>query len=239
MEIGKNYQAGYIYLNEDYFNKPKELFDFIGNKIMEDFGNKDITLFDCCCARGEFLYNISKKYNNIIKLKGLDFDKALIESGQKYKGIQEKNIELIEGDAQNYNFKDELFDVITIIGGIAVFDNLNPIFINASKHLKKGGKLYVLSKINPYGMNVRIQHKNHVTGKDWQSSNYHSREYLLEVSKNSGLSFIEELDFNYSREDARREDPLRAWTVKLDDKKMFLNGIGTIYDLTLCIYEKI
>lgn len=236
--MDKEYKSGYIYINDDYFKNTKEVFKFISSEIEENVGSSEFDILDCCCARGEFLYHVSQKFNNASAMQGFDFDPELIKSGDMFDGIKGNNIALSVNDATNFDFEKKDFDIITIIGSISVFDDLVPVYQNISKHLKKGGKVFTLAKINHFGMNVHIQYQNHVMEKDWQTSNYHSIEYMNEVFSKTGLSFDYEKQFDYCLDDKPKEDPLRAWTVEVDGKKCFMNGMGSVYDLTLLVAKK-
>ena len=234
MQVNDDYKSGYIYLETDYFKEEKEVFKFVFNTIKKDLGEEEISILDYCGARGEFIYHAAKRLNSN-RLVAFDFDPNLVESGQEYIG----NAELLEGDAKTFDYPYKEFDVTTILGSISLFDDLNVVLDNMKSHTRAGGYIYIFGKVNPNGMDVRLTYRNHVMGLDWQKSNYHSFESISEIAKNLELQIIRNEVFEYSRDDKPQKDPLRAWTENISNKKMFMNGTGMVYDLTLIVMKKL
>lgn len=70
----------YIYLKENYYDNPKEIFIFLG-KLIDKCSLKN-NILDIGCARGEFLYYLNKIFTET-KFTGIDYSKNLIDEAKK------------------------------------------------------------------------------------------------------------------------------------------------------------
>ena len=81
-----DYKNAYIYINEQYYDNPKELWKFIGKLIEQKMAkNSSQDLLDVGCARGEFIYYL-KNTLNFNKIVGFDYSQTLLEMAKNYEG---------------------------------------------------------------------------------------------------------------------------------------------------------
>ena len=103
-----------IYISENYFNNPKQQFVFLKD-IMIELNTNNFSVLDLGCARGEFLYFISKSLDSK-KLVGVDISNKMIQNAKGNNLL--KGIDFHESDILNFNL-DYKFDFITISGLIS------------------------------------------------------------------------------------------------------------------------
>ncbi|MBK7433427.1 MAG: bifunctional demethylmenaquinone methyltransferase/2-methoxy-6-polyprenyl-1,4-benzoquinol methylase UbiE [Chitinophagaceae bacterium] len=85
------------------------------------------------------------------KITGIDISDGMLEMGRKKiekLGLQ-KNIELLNGDSETINFKNDSFDAVTVAFGVRNFENLEKGLLEIKRVLKPGGKLVVLEFSRP------------------------------------------------------------------------------------------
>ena len=85
------------------------------------------------------------------KITGIDISDGMLEIGRKKiekLGLQ-KNIELLNGDSETINFKNDSFDAVTVAFGVRNFENLEKGLLEIKRVLKPGGKLVVLEFSRP------------------------------------------------------------------------------------------
>lgn len=195
------YDNGYIYLEEDYFNKiPQKFMDI--SDIIEHSLDFDPTrgasklhrrrLCDVGCARGEFIhYLCSRGYASAFILEGVDFNSDLISSAQRKLAEWAPNI-----NAQNISFStDDLLrwcpkekkDIITAIGVLSCFEDPYPIMERLSLNINEGGRLIGLTRLNFLDADVRLFYRNNVKGKNWQSSSAPSINTFRTVAESTGF----------------------------------------------------
>ena len=118
-----SYNAGEIYLQDsDYFESPKYMFDFILSSLRPFIDNHDaVDWLDVGCARGEFLYWLSKRLKG--SFTGVDLLSELVESGRSYFLNKSVNIELQSSSADLYRFSRS-FDVVTMLGLLPCFEDI-------------------------------------------------------------------------------------------------------------------
>ena len=94
---------------------------------------------------------------NYAKIVGVDISKKMLDIGRsKIKSNKlSKRIVLESGDAQNLNYKDENFDLITIGFGLRNFENLEKGLIEMHRVLKKKGVLIILETSVPQNYVIR------------------------------------------------------------------------------------
>ena len=71
-----------LYLKENRYDKPKEMFKFILKKTFIKKNTNEV-IGDFGCAAGEFLYFLNKKLNNK-SLIGIDVRKDLLKKAKKF-----------------------------------------------------------------------------------------------------------------------------------------------------------
>jgi ubiquinone/menaquinone biosynthesis C-methylase UbiE len=111
-----------------------------------------------CCGHGER----DRRLNDLKIFKkcyGIDVSKAAIENAKKQacaEGI--KNIEYETADLNSCSLGNNLYDLIYIAGGAHHISNLENLFSEAYKSLKKGGILFCDEYIGPNYSNLSSRH---------------------------------------------------------------------------------
>ena len=225
----------YIYLNEDYYNNPKETFKFIFSLIKSSYKKKIESILDFGCARGEWLHFIKKKIH-VKHLVGVDYSQNLINEGKK--NLNQLNIKFYKGSAQTIKIKKK-FDVIVASGLVSYFDNIDKFLNNALNHLNSDGILIILDNFNPYDVDVIVRYRNNKYSTKYEKGwNLHSIETIKKklIKKNAEIIKIQK--FNLSFNLKKGVDPLRSWHTKIKNKIVFTNGLSQIFDIQSIIIKK-
>ncbi|MBX2932752.1 MAG: bifunctional demethylmenaquinone methyltransferase/2-methoxy-6-polyprenyl-1,4-benzoquinol methylase UbiE [Ferruginibacter sp.] len=85
------------------------------------------------------------------KITGIDISEGMLQIGRKKiekLGLQ-NSIELLNGDSETINFKNDTFDAVTVAFGVRNFENLEKGLAEIYRVLKPGGKLVVLEFSKP------------------------------------------------------------------------------------------
>lgn len=116
-------------------------------KLLKPYAPKQ--MLDIATGTGDFAIEcLSLDPDKII---GIDISKGMLDMGRiklKKKAINSK-IELIYGDSENLNFKDQTFDAITVAFGVRNFENLTKGLSEMNRVLKKGGVAAILEFSKP------------------------------------------------------------------------------------------
>lgn len=119
-------------------------FEIVKNKLAEIVKKND-TVIEVGCGTGKYLKHLESIFKNEIKLYGIDITKeTIINITQKNVG---SDVILIIGDfIKNESFHKEQFDFIYSIATLQHFPffRLNTLFNKIEKHLKRGGKAYIV-----------------------------------------------------------------------------------------------
>ena len=95
------------------------------------------------------------------KIIGVDISKKMLDVGSKKilkKNLKSK-IHLQLGDAENIDYPDKYFDVVTIGFGVRNFENLKVGLKEAFRVLKKNGKIIILETSVPKNLIIRFFYK--------------------------------------------------------------------------------
>jgi demethylmenaquinone methyltransferase/2-methoxy-6-polyprenyl-1,4-benzoquinol methylase len=158
-ESGKKEQV------EKMFNNISHRYDFLNQLlslgIHHSWRKKAVKIFQE--KRPEFILDIATGTADFAiealkskpkKIIGIDISEGMLEFGRKK--IRERNlesvIELKKGDAENMEFSEECFDVITVAFGVRNFEDLEKGLRNMHKVLKTGGDVIILEFSKPKGL---------------------------------------------------------------------------------------
>lgn len=119
--------------------------------VKEFIDAKPKMILDIATGTGDFA--IAALASNPEKVIGVDISEGMLKFGvEKIKkaGLENK-IELKLGDAENLDFAENTFDVITVSFGVRNFENLELGLRNMLRVLKPGGKVVVIEFSKPRG----------------------------------------------------------------------------------------
>jgi len=156
-----------------------------------------------------------------------EFLKNLVKLGkERYPNIQIKQASILDKGS----LEKSSVDVLTLLGVLSIFDDVEPIINNLFYWVKPGGKVFMHGMFNPYDVDVFVKYK--------LSENFHSQEYesgwnIISQKNISNLLFdkgaknVKFHDFNLSVDiDKNLTDPLRSWTEKMENgSRQIVNGI--------------
>lgn len=94
------------------------------------------TVLDMGCGEGVFLPSLSGNYESVY---GIDLDIAIAEKIKEL--YQLTNVKLFEENIINNNFEDNYFDIIFAASVLEHFKDLDMLFVELKRILKKNGRL--------------------------------------------------------------------------------------------------
>lgn len=221
-----------IYLSEDRFNEPKEIFKKICSIIDKHNYSESMSVCDIGCATGEFLYHLKKIFPKS-SVTGFDKSNSMIQLAKKM--IPDGTF--YEGDANSEQFLPKnSFDVITMTGVLSIFDDPTPSIKNSILSLKKDGSVLISGSFNPNPIDVILKYRD-ATSTDtslksgWNVHSCHSIERIIQkISPNAKFSWH---DFEMPFEIKQTSDFMRTWTVKIDGKTSLVNGASQIVNMKI------
>jgi len=221
-----------FYLNENRYKKTKEIFKFVGEKIIKfkEKKNTKISIADFGCANGEFQYYLYRVFKGD-EIYGYDsLNELLLKAKKMVPEVKFKKGSILEKETCDKNS----FHVTTAIGILSIFDSFEATIDNLIHWTKPGGKILLHALLNedPIDINIKYSHsKNwkYQKPKFWESGwNVYSiatiKKYLI---KKKVKNFIFDR-FTLKSNLTKRDDTLRSWTVNLDGKKVLTNSLNFI-----------
>ena len=130
------------------FGRHKSVKKQVINNVQIKAGMK---ILDVCTGTGDIPIFIAKKFNDAVKIIGVDFSEKMLEIAAK-RAQQFKNIEFITADALNLPFEDNTFDVVFISFGLRNLIDLRKGIIELKRVTKKGGYVVNLDMGKPKGI---------------------------------------------------------------------------------------
>jgi len=97
--------------------------------------NKEKSLLDIGCGKGEFLENL-KRYG-WKNLRGVEFDRDCVEFAK-----ERYNLDIFGGEFENYP-EDESFDVVTFWHSLEHFNDVNSVIKKSTKLLRQNGTIVI------------------------------------------------------------------------------------------------
>ena len=144
------------------------------------------------------------------KIIGVDISKKMLDVGSKKilkKNLKSK-IHLQLGDAENIDYPDKYFDVVTIGFGVRNFENLKVGLKEAFRVLKKNGKIIILETSVPKNLIIRFFYKIFVRvfvttlgklfSKDKSAYNYLQKSAEKFPHGSSFISILKKIGFKNS-----------------------------------------
>ena len=218
IESGTHLVDDEIYLNEDRFAEPKELFKFIGDIIADCSIDNTASLLDVGCATGEFLHYIGGRFNSFT-LSGFDISKNMVEVAR----TKNSRVNFWTESLINPQFiNNEKYQIVTNIGVLSFFNEKELVLAlkNLIQSVKEDGLLLIHTMINPYPIDVIMKYRrsSNINPDIWEGGwNIFSKTTIEGILN----SFNCELEWTWYPWKChlleKKTDPMRAWTIGTDD----------------------
>ena len=217
-----------IYLNEDRFGEPKEMFKFILSLLRSRLPGGIKTFLDVGCATGEFIHFMRGALPNI-DCTGVDISAQMITQAKKV----QPSVEFITGDiSSGVGVVEGKYDLVCCIGVLQIFDDVRVPLQKLLDRLRPGGCLCIAGSFNNHNVDVLMRYRE--GGKPdniWETGwNLFSKQtferYLVESSKNIDWEWH---DFEMPFALPERADPMRSWTLTTEQAEhQLVNGAAQL-----------
>ncbi|MDQ7248810.1 class I SAM-dependent methyltransferase [Dongia sedimenti] len=222
-----------LYLAEQRYDKPKEIFKFMANCI-EQGGRvppEGAVVCDVGCAAGELAYYLRMIWPQA-RVVGYDLLPELVERARSVVQGAEFNV----GSALDPDLMPEAFaDVIFMSGVLSIFDEYKTALDNVVSWLKPGGRAIVFGIFNPEPVDVIIRSRASDAGQDapwetgWNVFSTRSISGFLERHPARPESVFHRFSLPIDLPQ-NPDDPLRSWTIPLaDGNRMIVNGLCLVH----------
>lgn len=221
-----------IYLSENRFDEPKEIFKKICSLIKKYNHSEQIDVCDVGCATGEFLYYLKTIFPKS-SVTGFDMSNSMIQLAKKM--IPTGNFH--QGNINSKQFLSEnSFDIVTMTGVLSIFDDPKLSLTNTISLLKPGGSVIISGIFNPNPLDVILRYRNSESinsnlKSGWNVHSCYTVEKIIkEISPNAKLHWH---DFEMPFEIKQTSDLMRTWTVKINDSMSLVNGACQIVNMKI------
>ena len=226
-----------IYLAENRFDEPKEIFKTVSSIIEKQNFSGDIKVCDVGCSTGEFLYYLKKTLPQC-SVTGVDVSNLMLQQARKM--IPTGNF--FNGDINSSHIlKENSFDVITMIGVLSIFDEPRSSIKNCVSALKKNGSVIIAGLFNtePIDVIVRYRKSDSFISDMLSGWNVHSCKTIERILNDisSSLKFCW-YDFKMPFEIKKTSDSMRTWTIKINGETAIVNGASQIVDMKILEIRK-
>ena len=228
-----------IYLEEDRYKKPKELFKYFGDLIEKHGIGENATLLDAGCATGELIYYLRARFQEISGFSGIDISDAMI---QQAASVLPDATFAVGSLTEPSDFTGRDYDIVTCSGVLSCFDEPEIPVINLLNSTRAGGGVYIYSPFNDDPIDVISRYRRaYDTDSTWESGwNIFSRATMERLLAASGYDLRWEwhrFDMPFDL-DKRPDDPMRTWTVRTErgDRQTVNGACQLINGLILAIH---
>lgn len=138
----------------------KENIKIYFDNIIKNFISQNDVILDYGCGSGAFTYKISHFTNN--KVIGVDISEEFIKNSKKFFNDRQENLEFEKIDGIKSKFNDSQFDKILMVDVIHHLENIDIIFKELKRMLKKDGRILVYEPnlLNPLIFITHLIEKN-------------------------------------------------------------------------------
>jgi len=225
-----------IYLNEERYQQPKEIFKVLVRRIQEtgllETGG---TLCDMGCATGEFLY-YARQHFPAACLLGVDVMPQLIARAREM-------VPGVEFQVGSVRERDTLpvhsVDVMVMQGVMSIFDDFETTLDNLLAWTRPGGRIYVFGLVNPWPVDVWIkirrsddpdpEHRE----PGWNIFSRASLGRFLDERLGPGRHRFTPFEMPFDLE-PHPDDPVRSWTFRdASGRRLFTNGLCLLLNLEI------
>nr|WP_319375391.1 class I SAM-dependent methyltransferase [uncultured Methanoregula sp.] len=225
-----------IYSNTKEYSTPKESFKCIVDLIQKRYAKTPLSILDVGCATGAFLY-YAKKNLTIKSSIGIDVsDEHLMQASANMPDTEF----IVENILSPKKIKGRKVDVVTCLGTLSIFDEIDMVMKNLLELVNEGGSLYVHDLVNKYPVDVLMRYRraDDEKNRNWMSGfnvrSMKTYESIIKgIDEKSTISFF---PFSMPFQIPISSDPMRAWTIKTEDDPHQII-VGTMQLLNFMIIE--
>ena len=206
-----------VYLDTKEYELPKEYFKFVINLIKTSFDDEPVSILDVGCASGAFLF-YAKKNLNIVYSSGMEISDLYVKQAIR---VLPDTVFIVDDIQHPKNPMNNQFDLVTCLGTLSIFDDLEPVLRNLLSFVKQGGSLYIHDLINEYPIDTIMRYRTvqNYVHSEWKSGlNVRCKQTyknIIEViDNNAELSFH---PFSMPFKIPKTSDPMRAWTIQTEN----------------------
>jgi ubiquinone/menaquinone biosynthesis C-methylase UbiE len=218
-----------IYLRENRYQEPKEIFKEIVKGIRSRVGNaQGKTFLDVGCATGEFVWYLKSQFPGA-SFSGIDVSSSMVNAASNQLPDCRFNV----GSVLNAeDFEDSSFDVVTCSGVLPLFDDQAVPISNLVRCLKPDGLLVIYTLVNDDPVDMVMRYRDvRDSVQPWQSG----WNVFSKISFEAILSKIDHklqwkwVDFLMPFDIPKGEDPMRTWTTAVSgNPTQLVNGAGQL-----------
>lgn len=219
-----------VYLNEDRYEEPKEIFKFLGDLVGELALPENARVLDAGCATGELLYYFRRLFPGIEGL-GFDVSKEMIEQAQqRVAGFEFRVGSLLD----SVLFCDRLYDLVTCCAVMPYFDDPGPPLKNLLSAVKPGGAVILLNPVNEDPIDTRLLYRSADAEEGpWLPDCTFSKRSYEKILERSGYDIEHSWrPFRMPFALPKQKDLIRAWTFEsAENPHQLVSGTQQLIDL--------
>lgn len=227
-----------IYLNEDRYKTPKELFKQAFTILNLDIpaSTENKSLIDIGGATGEFLYYV-RSLRKDLQLQCIEYSDEMVNASKSF--LNSHNISIDQGDANNLSeLKTGSYDFVTTLGVTSIFDDFRPSFKEMIRIAKPGGLCLNAMLVNeePVDALIKYINKDNQLESGW---NKFSIKSINEFLKLEGVTDIQFIKHTMPFDIPQQSDPMRSYT-KLNSKgeRILWNGLNMEISIYFILFRK-
>jgi ubiquinone/menaquinone biosynthesis C-methylase UbiE len=224
------------YLESDCHANVKESFKKLKSLISNPLTVKNT--LDVGCATGAWIGYLKNNYPDCL-YTGIDISDNLLAIARK----KIPGADFIQGSATNLpNEFEGKYDLITCIGVLGIFDedDAKTVFNELLRCIKPGGQIIFFNQFNEIDVDTQIIHRkynSHGEDNGWERGwNNYSMLTIKKWLKNRVIK-LEFVDFFMPMDLSPKVDPVRSWSILIDNKRRLTNGLKLIIDLKFLIIQ--
>jgi len=231
LEKGKRTADEGIYLKEDRYEKPKEIFKLLAEKMRPHI-SEGSSLLDVGSATGELIFYIIKLFPGI-KCTGIDVsDKMIAQAKEKLPGQEFECKDILTKQVE----AGKKYDIVNCLGVLSIFDDIETPIQNLLAHTKEEGTLFLGGVFNPNQVDVVMRYREAGKGQEeWELGwNLYSKETYEKILKKAGVKEWKWHEFKMPFALPKQEDAMRSWTIKTEENPFQLvNGAMQMLDMNV------